>query len=261
MMRILAVDDEPLMLERLCRYIREAKPDAEIISFHSALEAMAYVEKERVDVAFLDIQMRGLNGIDLGKKIKILYPKANVIFCTGYGDYIYEAVSKVRCNGYLTKPFTAEDIIEELENLRVPADYSGDKRVYIRCFGNFDIFVDHKPLEFEVSKTKEILAYLVDRCGSMCKNREIVAALWEDEYNHDSYLKKCRSDLLNTLKNAGCEDIIIRQWGSMGIDCRKVNCDYYAWRENRAEGINAYRGEYMEQYSFGEYTKACLENR
>ena len=62
-MRILAVDDEQLMLGRLERCIREAAPEAELISFQKATECLSYVRKQQADVAFLDIRMRLMDGM------------------------------------------------------------------------------------------------------------------------------------------------------------------------------------------------------
>lgn len=259
-MRILAVDDEKLMLESLCDCIREAAPEAELVSFGSASKASAYVEQEQVDVAFLDIRMRGMDGIELGKRIKVRHPNANIVMCTGYDDYIFEAVNEVRCNGYLMKPVHTEDIRTELANLRIPL-LSPEKKqkLYLRCFGNFEVFVDGRPLKFQSIKTKELLAYLVDRCGAVCRNGEIMAVLWEDEGSHESYLKKCRKDLLETLEDAGFRDVVVQQWGGMGIDRQRVGCDYYEWLDGTVEGLNAFNGEYMSQYSWSENTRGMFE--
>ena len=81
-MRILAVDDEQLMLERLERCIREAAPEAELISFQKATECLSYVRKQQADVAFLDIRMRLMDGMELARQIKVLQPNMNIIFTT-----------------------------------------------------------------------------------------------------------------------------------------------------------------------------------
>lgn len=259
-MRVLAVDDEALMLKRLCRCIQEAEPKAEITSFRWADEAFEYVKTQRVDVAFLDIQMCEMDGMELAKKMKLVQPEINIVFCTGYSEYMYDAISEVRCSGYILKPVTTEQIRKELDNLRNPIKRRKEKQVYIQCFGNFEIFVNGKALLFEVAKAKELLAYLVDRNGAVCQNREISAALWEDDADHSSYLKKCKKCLVSTLTVAGCADLIVSRWGSMGIDREKFSCDYYDWLAGMADGINAYHGQYMAQYSWGEITNAGLNN-
>lgn len=257
-MRILAVDDEQLMLGRLERCIREAAPEAELISFQKATECLSYVRKQQAYVAFLDIRMRMMDGMELARQIKLLQPKINIIFTTGYSDYIYDAVSEIRCSGYILKPVTTEQIVRELENLRHPIEDKPKARVHMQCFGNFEIFVDGKVLPIEPVKAKELLAYLVDRKGTMCSNAEIISAIWEDDGNHYSYLKKCKKSLLSVLTQAGCKEVLVSQWGSIGVDRDAFTCDYYDWLEGTASGINAYHGQYMAQYSWAEITNASL---
>lgn len=55
-----------------------------------------------------------------------------------------------------------------------------EKRVYIRTFGAFDVFVDNTPLSFRSAKAKELLALLVDRCGGILTSREGFTLLWEN---------------------------------------------------------------------------------
>lgn len=258
-MKILAVDDEQYMLDRLCRCIREAESDVDLIAYKSSSEALHYIQEHEVDVVFLDIQMRKMTGMDLARELKLRRPSVNIIFVTGYHDYIYQAVSEIRCSGYLVKPVTTEQVITELHNLRHPIAGKASTRLRIQCFGNFEVFVDGKVLNFSLAKSKELLAYLVDRSGAMCTNREIAAILWEDDEEHYSYLKKIKRDLMNTLKAVNCEEIINSQRGRIGIARNQIECDYYQWLEGTAAGINAYHGEYMMQYSWAEVTKPYLE--
>ena len=56
---------------------------------------------------------------------------------------------------------------------------------------------------------------------------------------------------------AGCADIITQQRGRLGIVPEAIRCDYYDWCDGKRMA-NSYRGEYMMQYSWGEYTNAVL---
>ena len=66
-MLVLAVDDERLALEALVEEIAQVLPDAEIMSFRKAEDALEAVKERPCEIAFLDIEMKGMNGITLAK--------------------------------------------------------------------------------------------------------------------------------------------------------------------------------------------------
>lgn len=116
-MKILAVDDERLMLRALENTIREAVTDADVWSFRKGSDALAFARNHSVDVAFLDIHMRGMNGSELARKLRALYPKLAVIFCSGYDEYKEEAIQNTTCSGYITKPVDVEQIKAKMKHL------------------------------------------------------------------------------------------------------------------------------------------------
>lgn len=254
----IAVDDERLALENLSNSIKQAAPDAQIHGFRYPEDALDFAKENYADVAFLDVEMVGMNGVELAERLKLHHPDINIIFSTGYGHY-RDVAFDLHASGYLTKPITPEKIKKELENLRRPIRDA--KRVKIRAFGNFEVYLDGNPINFKYSKTKEMLAYLVDRKGALCTNGEIIAVLFEDDDGHEAYFRSLRKDLTDVLETAGCSEILSQQRGRIGIIPELVECDYFNWcRGIRAAG-NAFHGEYMTQYSWGEYTNAMLLNQ
>ena len=255
-MIILALDDEKIALEGLVKSIREAEPTAEVYGFKKAGEAMEFFKQKPCDIVFLDIQMRSVNGVILAKEMKLLQPKVNIIFATGYSDYMGAAFA-MHASGYLIKPITTKKVRAELDDLRNPVAPVLGKRVEIYTFGNFEVYVDKKPLVFKYEKTKEMLAYLVDRQGAFCSNGEIMGVLWEDE-RRSSYLGNLKKDLLDTLREKGCEQVVETGWNKLRIVHETVACDYFAWNEGDVRAINRYHGEYMSQYSWAEFTNARI---
>ena len=131
----------------------------------------------------------------------------------------------------------------------------------VQTFGNFECFIDGQPVRFKYSKTKEMLAYLVDRKGAMCTNGELLSILWgEDSEKKKSYLKNLKSDLTRALAEAGLEDVLVKYRGSIGIAVDKVSCDYFDLLSGKDNMLGSYWGEYMNQYSWSEMTHAYLEN-
>lgn len=255
-MNILAVDDEKIALDALVCAIREARPGGLLTGFRDPGEALAFAKENPCDVAFLDIQMGAVSGIELAKRLKLQSPKVNIVFTTGYAEYTGDAIA-LHASGYIIKPVTAAKIAAELEDLRHPVEASPiTARVRVHTFGNFEVYMDGAPVEFQYTKTKEVFAYLVDRCGALCTNREIMAVIFEDNVK-ESYFRNIRVDLLRSLP----EDIFVRQWGKLGVIPGRLSCDYYDWSAGKLNAINAYTGEYMAQYGWGEMTLGAMPQR
>ena len=263
-MRILAVDDKAMPRKVLVRAIREAAPDAEIVTCASAAEALALPDADRFETAFVDIDMPGMNGIELARELKRRNPRVNIVFATGYGEYMTDAFA-MHSSGYLMKPVTAADVARELEDLRFPPalparDAQG--KLVVRCFGDFEVFAEGKAVAFSRSKAKELLAYLVDRRGAIIPLRKAEAVIWEDPTGgrgaSGSYLRTLVADLRRTLEACGHGDVLVKQRGALGVNAGLVSCDYYDYLDGDPLAVNAWRGEYMSQYAWAEETKASL---
>ena len=253
-MRIIAVDDEKIALEALSNAIKSIVAEDEVVSFRYPSDALEYAKENVCDIAFLDIEMVEMSGLKLAAELKKYNSEINIVFCTGH-DYRAEAF-ELHASGYLTKPIRAEKIKLELENLRRPI--LEKKRLKVQTFGNFEVYIDGKPLAFKYKRTKELFAYLVDRVGAMCTVGEIIGILFEDDGGREDYFQKLRRDLLSTLDEAGCSSAIIHKRGMLGVVVTEIQCDYYDCLNNKRDFETCYFGEYMAQYSFAEYTNAQL---
>ena len=257
-MNILIVNDEPLALENMIDVVEQAAPQANLFPFSDPLKAEAKARETSMDVAFLDISMRGMSGLDLSKRLTGLKRDTNIIMTTGYNEYMEDAFAQ-HVSGYIMKPVTLEKVKNELQNLR----HAITERplLTIRAFGNFDVFCGSAPIKFKYTKSRELMAYLVDRRGSFVTNQEAIAVLWEEEEDgHDktSYLQNIKRDLLKTLENVGCGNAVIAKRNRMAINLEAVSCDFYAYMKGDKEARNLYRGEYMSQYSWAEITHASI---
>ena len=255
-MRILCVDDERLALQMLEQAVKKAKPEAQVLAFKFQDELIDEAAKNGCDVAFLDIHMRGMNGVEVAKELKKINPKMNIIFVTGFSEYTGDAM-RLHASGYIMKPVTKEKVEAELSDLRFPIVPKSDALLRVQCFGNFDVFTpDGKPLHFERSKAKEVFAYLVHRHGSSCTKKEIAAILFEDmpyDSKQQIYVQKIMSALMKSLREAGAEKVIEKSYNNIAVNVKLIDCDYYRFEELDAGAVNAYQNEYMSQYYWEEF--------
>ena len=261
-MKCFVVDDEKIALDRMVRELKVAAPEADICAFSDPNELLDYARENPCDVAFLDVRMGSMTGVELAKKLKEFIPKLNVIFVTGYDEYANEAM-KMHASGYLMKPVTAEDIQAELQDLRYPIFEKKNYMLYFRCFGAFEVFNQNGDLVcFERKKSKELLAYLLYKQGKKCTNQELHEILFEDgAYESDVEQRMYQtvvSSLTATLKSIGVESVLQRSYGAIKLDVTKVACDWYEWLVNKEAGAPNYKGEFMKQYSWAEVENGNL---
>lgn len=255
-MRILCIDDEPLMRQMVEMSVKEAKPDADVKVFEKQEALLDDAKKNGCDVALLDIHMRGINGVELAKLLKEINPKMNIVFVTGFSEYKGDAMD-MKASGYIMKPVTKEKVAEELDNLRFPIIPKKEALLRVQCFGNFDVFTpDGKPVHFARSKSKEIFAYLVHRHGSSCSIKEIAAALFEDapyDKSQQSYLQTLIAAMMKGLKDVGASKAVNKDHNAIAVNPDMLDCDYYRFQELDSGAVNAYQNEYMSQYYWAEF--------
>ena len=247
-MKILLVDDEELQLLRLENACKKVIPDSEFFSFTNPLKVVE--SNINFDLAFLDIEMPGLNGIQLAKKLKSINPKIKVIFVTAYNNYALEAY-RVHVSGYITKPVNENKIKTEIDELDNVINLKSEKKLQVKCFGNFEIFHNGIPVKFSYQKSKEVFAYLIDREGSSINVNELNAVLWEED--HKSYLRNLIADIKQILKSIDCEDVFVKKFNGYSIDVNKIDCDAYEYKKDNPDAVRLYRGEYMIQYPWASF--------
>ncbi|MBO6309020.1 MAG: response regulator [Oribacterium sp.] len=247
-MRILVVEDELILLRQLTKRVHEALPEAEIVAFDNADDTIAALPLGVIDIAFLDIAIGTMTGVDLARCIKTAYPGCDIVFTTGYSEYAHKAF-ELGASDYLMKPVTVEKIEHALSQLRHnPLKGNMGKGLFIQCFGDFEVFYNREPVVSFTKRSKELLAYLINKAGVLCPITEICNVIFRD--SSDSYIRVAKKDLLKTLSDIGEADILIQGWGVLGIDRKKVRCDYFDYLDGKPGAVNLYYGAYMSQYDW-----------
>ena len=252
----IAVDDEVLMLGALVAAIEESPDISQVNKFSGCEEALEFVKENPVDVAFLDINMRGMGGLALAEKIIAARPNCKIVFCTGYEEYAISAF-RLHASGYLMKPVSCEDVQAEIDNIKGMRKRA--KLLTVNCFGNFEVYANNEKVMFKRLKSKELFAFLVDRNGAGMTAKQICAALFPDDTDdtkNAAYLRQLVLDLKNTLKSVGAESVLCHETPCYRVDTNLIKCDYISYLET---GKPEFRGEYMMQYSWAEETCAMLQ--
>lgn len=127
----------------------------------------------------------------------------------------------------------------------------------MQTFGEFEVFVNNKPLVWERKKARELMAYLVDKRGAAATTAEIALTLWDDDSKIRS-VQTIISSLRKTLRKAGVTDVLVKSRNRTAVDVSKICCDLYEFIDGNVAAVNAYRGEYMSNYSWAEFTNGHL---
>lgn len=251
----ITVDDEKLMLKALTDIVKSSPDIQEVYDFSACSAALEWISQNSADIAFLDINMRGMGGLALAEKIIELQPDCKIVFCTGFEEYALNAI-QLRCSGYLIKPITQEAVQKEIDYIK---SKNPDVSVLdVKCFGNFEVLKNGEALVFRRTKAKELFAVLIDRNGAGMTGKQICAVMWPentDDLKNMDYLRHLVVDLKKALAQVGAEKVFCQDGYNYRIDTTRINCDYHRFLKT---GMPQFHGEYMTQYSWAEATLALL---
>ena len=258
-MLIFAVDHEPTMLRDSERAIRSAAPEAELMCFELAADALAAIRDRGLspDIVFTAIEMPGISGLEFAVALRTVSPDTRIVFVTAFSHYALDAF-QVHAQGYLIKPLTPGQVRAELEVLPSAPPI---ERLQVQCFGCFEVFWRGEPLMFARRQTKELFAYLVNRRGATCTTEDVISALWgevSDMKNAKHRVRNYIGDLRETLKAIGMEDVLFRRGQNIAIRTDLLDCDYYHMLDSDVDAIKTYRDDFMPKYSWAEPTTGTM---
>lgn len=259
-MRTIIVDDEPLMLKRFVR-LSSGIPDLHLVGrFESAEDALAYARINKVELAFLDVAMPVTSGIQLAKKLRDIRPDIIIVFVSAYDEYVWD-FNQIGGDYYIVKPYSRETLEMVMERIRLIA-FRQRKQLYIQTFGRFLVLRNGEPIRL-TGKAKEILALVVTRRGKEISNEEIYNTIWEGRTYSNANMSvfyNALHRLKKTLSRADLENLLISTQRGQMVDTSLFDCDYYAWQDRNMDQRDKFEGEFLSEYSWGEYILANILN-
>lgn len=255
-MRVIYVDDEMMLLENFRLTVDGCSKIDTLNLFGKSEDALKWAEEHPVDVAFLDIEMPVINGIELAKRLKQVDRNIRIVFVTAYEQYALQAFG-VEAIGYLLKPYSIEDVERELEK----ASYIGNRpkvKIEIHTMPDLFVLVEGKPLSLGHTKQEELLALLIDRGEVGITGGDAISCLWPDKTTSDSLYWVTMSRLKDKLKEAGIDHIIGTEGKKKFIRTDQVECDLYQMLAGDKKVIAKYYGSYLRRFSWAEERNAQL---
>lgn len=252
-MRAIVIDDEPIMIRSFMRLSREISDLHVMATFESAEDAVEYAETESFEIAFLDIELPGMNGIECARLLKQKIPGILIVFVSAYDDYLRES-NRIGGDDYLLKPYTAETIEKTMEKMRLLVQRQ-KKSIYVQMFGRFTVMKDGVPIPLR-GKAKEILALILVKRGKEISNEEIYSTLWEARGYSNVQMKvyyNALKRLKDSLEKYGIRDIIFSTARGQMANTEVFDCDYYSWQDGCEDAKEQFEGEFLTEYSWGEY--------
>jgi two-component SAPR family response regulator len=232
-MRIAAVDDETHVLERFERMVSDITELNLCGLFETGEQLLAYLEENPLDAVFLDIEMPGVNGLQLSEQIQNLNEHIDIIFVTAFNQYAVEAF-EVQALDYILKPLTEDRLAKSVNRLlktRKSVNVPGN--LFVQCLGDFEVFLNGEALTWKNSKAKEVLAFLIHKNGVPVSWEKIADAVWPD-YNSQKAQTNFHATtylLRKRLADAGLSQILESVRGNYRIATDKVDCDVYQLEE------------------------------
>ena len=265
-MKAICVDDDRQELLQTLSLCREMLQLTEVEGFSGAEEALAWIKEHPVDLAMLDISMPGLDGLALARSIRMVSPETAILFVAEQAQHAVEAW-EIHATGYILKPLTRKRLSDELnyaaEWRRKRAEERQIPHIAVQTFGNFDLIVDGRKVNFARSKSKELFAYLVDKKGIRVSRPEIFHKLWPDEeYTRpmQKQLDVIIRSLRTTLTENGIGEILQLDKGMLRIVPQVMDCDMYRLFAGDEQYENEYQGEYMTPYTWANLTEGHIDS-
>ena len=188
-MRAILVDDERPLLNELSK-ILDSVEEVEIVgAFSDPSKALSEAVSLKPELAFLDIEMPGINGLDLAERLAHIIPDINVLFITAYNHYATEAFA-ANALDYVLKPVRPERLMKAMGRVTRKSRQEDDESravLCIRSFGHFDVYLGDEPVKWGRSKQRELFAYLLHSEGQWVDKYRICDDLWRD-YDPDQAL-------------------------------------------------------------------------
>lgn len=210
MIKIMLADDERSLCDALEIILRDA--GYEVCIAHDGKEAVKVFQRERPDLAVLDVMMPWLDGFEVCERVRETSPDVPVLMLSAKGDIVDKKTGfKSGADDYLVKPFNDEELVLRIEALlrrRARSDAAQLPARFMQPVRVGDLVVDARRYEVTVSgrvisltpKEFQILALMAENLGRVFTREDLIEAVWGSEYETGSisipvYVRRIREKI------------------------------------------------------------------
>ncbi|HHW38054.1 MAG TPA: response regulator [Bacillales bacterium] len=271
MIQAIIVDDEELSLISLEKKLLEF-PDIKVVKTYTNHEhVLTDIKKEIIDVAFLDIELVNVSGLDLAEAILSIQPSIHIVFVTAHMEYAVQAF-EINSADYLLKPVISKRLQKTIHRLMEKKSVtktqetgigsSANSPLTIKCFSELQVFQNEQLVHFKTAKMKELFGYFLTYLGTYIKRDILIDHLWPDEDYKKSkiHLHTCLSHLRKLLDELGYSNCITFANQSYSLTLEPIHCDVIEFEksiqyltasqkidiQHIEKSIDLYTGTYME---------------
>ncbi len=276
-LRAIILDDEPLSLTGMERMLRRQGVDV-CGAFSDPREALRRAEELAPDVAFVDIEMPGMNGIAAAERLLARLPDVRIVFVTAYDQYAVEAF-ELNATDYLLKPVQTKRLETTLARLasrmaKTPAaEEAGERRApaTICCFLRLSVMAGDdeaqaQDIPWRTTKAKEVFSYLLHMRGRAVSKDALIDLMWPemDPVKAQTHLHTTVYQIRQTVKGLSLPVKISFVDGGYRLELHEASVDADVWERKLAaladkgappadeleRWMELYRGDYFEQEGY-----------
>lgn len=235
-MRIILVDDEKSMLLIMNKMLSKIQGVDVVGSFQSPSQAYNFIMENKVDLAFVDINMPEENGLDFVKRVTAKIKDIAVLFLTAHKEFALEAYGMYAFD-YLVKPITQEKLEKSIQKAKEKLAFlqpsyknPSDKKLFFYSLGGLEVKdFTGRNVQFTSSKSLELLSYLILQKGRFTAKWRILEDIFPGmaPQNAETYLSTTVYKLRKSLEPHGMKQIITLADESYKIDMSDIYVDFF----------------------------------
>lgn len=235
MIRAIIVDDEALALQLMEKKLNDLGTVEVVKSFSLVSSVLKEMKQLDFQVAFLDIEMPGINGLDLAELIQEWNPTIHIVFVTASKDYAIQAF-ELHSIDYLVKPILSERLEKTISriqnqlqasNQQLPMPENGSSSIEVICFTDFAVYNHQELVKWKTAKVKELFAFFVTHLNTYVNRDSLIDFLWPDnDYQKAKIqLHTSISHLRKTLDSFGYSKVLSFSNQSYILELPDLTCD------------------------------------